>query len=184
MRDKGFNIAKIPKYDKYQRGLSSMVYKFFHKNNSGCAVKNESMSNQELDEELHKPIIRKFGKRKVYSSFIDNLRGTDLANMELLSTFDKGICFLLCAMYIYSKYLWVIPLKGAKGITITNAFQKILDESNRKPKKIWVDKGSEFHNRSMKSWLQDNDLEMYSTHNGGKSVITERFIKTFKFTNT
>ena len=71
-----------------------------------------------------------------------------------LSKFNKGIHFLLCVIDIYSKYAWVIPLKDKKVITITNAFQKILDESGRKPNKIWVDKGSEFYNRSMKSWLQ------------------------------
>ena len=66
-----------------------------------------------------------------------------------------------------------------------NFFQKILDESNRKPSKIWVDKSREFYNRSKKSWLQDNDIEMYSTHNEGKSVVAERFIRTLetKLTN-
>ena len=81
---------------------------------------------------------------------------------------------------IFSKYPWVIPLKYKKGITITNAFQKILKESNRKPNKIWVDKGSKFFNRSMKSWLDKDDIEMYSTHNKGKSVFAERFIRTLK----
>ena len=80
--------------------------------------------------------------------------------------------------YIYGKYLWVIPLKDKKGTTITNAFQNILHESNRKPNKIWLDKRSEFYNRSMKSWLQDNDIEVYSTHTEGKSVVSERFIIT------
>ena len=60
-----------------------------------------------------------------------------------------------------SKYTWVIPLKDKNGITIISAFQKVLDESNRKPSKIWVDKGSEFYNRSMKSWLYKNNIEMY-----------------------
>ena len=60
MRDKAFNIAKNPKYDEYQKGLASMVYKFFDKKYSGSAIKNENMSNKEFTEELHKPIIRKF----------------------------------------------------------------------------------------------------------------------------
>ena len=81
---------------------------------------------------------------------------------------------------IYSKYDWVIPLKNKKGITITNAFQKILDKSNHKPNKIRVDKGSEFYNRQMKSWLEKNGIEMYSTHHEGKSVVAERFIRTLK----
>ena len=67
-----------------------------------------------------------------------------------------------------------------KGITITNAFQKNLDESNCKPNKIWVDEGSEFYNRSLKSFLKNNGIEMYSTHDEGKSVIAERFIRTLK----
>ena len=71
--------------------------------------------------------------------------------MQLISKFNKGFWFLLCVIDIYSKYSWVIPLNNKKCITITNAFQKILDESNRKPNKIWVDKGSGFYNRSMKS---------------------------------
>ena len=71
-------------------------------------------------------------------------------------------------------------MKYKKGITITKAFQKILKESNRKPNKIWVDKGSEFYNSSFKKWLKDNDIEMYSTNNEGKSVIAERFIRTLK----
>ena len=71
--------------------------------------------------------------------------------MQLISKFDKGFRFLLCAIDIFSKYAWVIPLKVSKVITITNAFQIILDESTRKPNKIWVDQGNEFYNRSMKS---------------------------------
>ena len=71
------------------------------------------------------------------------------------------------------------PLKDKKSITITYAFQKILKESNRKPNKIWADKGSEFYNSSFKKWLKD-DIEMYSIHNEGKSVLTERFIRTLK----
>ena len=100
--------------------------------------------------------------------------------MQLLSTFDKGFRLLLCVIDHFRKYTWVVPLKDKKGITITNAFQNILDGSNRKPNKIWVDKGSEFYNNSFKKWLKDNDIEMYSIHNEGKSVVAERFIRTLK----
>ena len=71
-------------------------------------------------------------------------------------------------------------MKGKKSITITNAFQKILDESNRKPNKIWVDEGSEFYNRSMKSWLEKNAIQMYLIHNEGKSVVAETVVGTLK----
>ena len=100
--------------------------------------------------------------------------------MKLISKFNKGFRFLLCVIDIFSKYAWVVPLKDKKGISIVNAFQKILKESDRKPNKIWVDKGSEFYNNSLKKWLKDNDTEMYSINNEGKSVVAERFIRTLK----
>ena len=105
----------------------------------------------QTSEELEKSITKKFKKQKVHSSFIDNIWSADLPDMQLISKFNKGIRFLLCVIDIFSKYTWVVSLKDKKGITITNAFQKILDESNGKVKKIWVDKGSKFYNRSMKS---------------------------------
>ena len=70
----------------------------------------------------------------------------------------------MCAIDLFSKYAWVIPIKDKKGITITNVFQKILKELNRKPNEIWVDKGSEFYNNSLKIWLKDDDTDMYSIH--------------------
>ena len=64
--------------------------------------------------------------------------------MELISKFNEGFRFLLCVIDIFTKYAWVVPLKDKKGVSIVNAFQKILGKSGRKPNKIWVDKGSEF----------------------------------------
>ena len=104
----------------------------------------------------------------------------DLADRQLISKVDKEIWFLLYGIDIFSKYSWFIPLKGKKGIAVTNAFQNILDESNCRLSKIWVDKGSEQYNRSMRSWLEINAIEMYSTHNKGKSVVAEIFLKTLK----
>ena len=179
LRDKAFKIASDQKYDGYQRRLASMVYKFFHKKSQGSGLASNK-ENIQLADELHKPIIRKFKKRKVYSSFRDNIWGVDLADMQLLSKFNKGFRFLLCVIDIFSKYAWVVPLKDKKGVSVVNAFQKILKESNRKPNKIWVHKRSEFYNNSFKKWLKDNDIEMHSTHNEGKSVIAERFIRTLK----
>ena len=100
--------------------------------------------------------------------------------MQLIKKFNKAIRFLLCVIDIYSKYAWVVPLKDKKGVTIVNAFQKILLDSKRKPNKIWVDKGREFYNKSIKSWLEKNNTEMYSTDNEEKSVLAERFIRTLK----
>ena len=184
LKNKAFDIAKDPKYDGYQRGLASTVYKYFDKKSVGSGAKHVNTKitpqNEQLAEELHKPIIRKFKKRKVYSTFKDNIWGADLADMHLLSKYNKGIRFLLCVIDIFSKYVWVVPLKDKKGISIVNAFQIILKQSNRKPNKIWVDKGSEFYNAYFKKWLRDNDIVINSTHNEGKSVVAERFIRTFK----
>ena len=81
---------------------------------------------------------------------------------------------------LYSKYAFVIPLKDKKGISIVNAFIKIIKQSNRKPNKIWVDIGGEFYNNVFEKWLSDNDIKMYSTYNEGKLVVAERFIRTLK----
>ena len=185
LRDKAFNIAKDTKYDGYQRGLASMVYKVFDSKVEGSGAKNVNNTkltpqNKQLAEELYKPIIKKFEKRKVHSAFKDNIWGADLADMQLLSQYNKGIRFLLCVIDIFSKYAWVVPLKDKKGVSIATAFQSILKQSNRKQNKIWLDKGSEFYNASFKKWLQDNDIVMYSTNNEGKSVAAERFIRTLK----
>ena len=93
---------------------------------------------------------------------------------------NERIHFLLRVIDIFSKYTWIIPLKDKKSITITNALQKVLDESSLRQNKIWVDIGSRFCNRSIKSWLQDNNMEMYSIHNKGKCVVAKKFIRTLK----
>ena len=97
-------------------------------------------SSQQLPEELHKPIIRKFKKRWLYSSFKENIWGADLADIQLISKYNNGIRFLLCVIDIFSKYICVVPLKDEWDITITSDFQKILEELNQGPNEIWVDK--------------------------------------------
>ena len=180
LRDKAYNIASNPKYDGYQRGLASMVYKFFDKKSMGSGFKKLKNSSSILADELHNSIIKKFDKRKVYSQFKDNIWGVDLADMQSLSRKNKGIKYLLCAIDLYSKYAFVIPLKDKKGISIVNAFNKIIKQSNRKPNKRWVDQGGEFYNNVFEKWLSDNDINMYSMYNEGKSVVVERFIRTLK----
>ena len=123
LRDKAFEIASNPKYDGYQRGLASMVYKFFDKKSKGSI----KFSNQQLADELHKPIIRKFKRRKIYSSLKDNIWGVDLAGVQLISKYNKGIRYVLCVSDIFSKYTWVVPLKEKKRVFIVSAFQNILD---------------------------------------------------------
>ena len=177
LTDKAFNIAKNPKYDGYQSGLASMVYKCFDKISKGSCVNIKSApQNEQLAKELHKPIIRKLKKRKVHAAFKDNIWGADLADMQLISKYNKGVRFLLCIIDVFSKYAWVVPLKDKKGVSIVAAFQNILKRCN----KIWVDKGPKFYDTSFKTCLQDNDIVMYSTHNERKFVVAERFIRTIK----
>ena len=191
LRDKAYDIASNPEYDGYQTGLASMVYKFFNENSpaeltakpsslarTGSGFKKPSSSI--LADELHQSIIRKFNKTKVYSQFKDNIWGVDLADMQSLSRKNKGIKYLLCAIDLFSKYAFVIPLKDKKGISIINAFNKIIKQSNRKPNKIWVEQGGQFYNNVFEKWLSGNDIIMYSTYNEGKSVVAERFIRTLK----
>ena len=146
-RDKAFKIASGPKYDGYQRGLASMVYKFFDKKSSG--------------------------------SGIVNIWSVDLADIQSLSKYNKGIKYLQCAIYVFSKYAWDVPLKDKRGTSIVNVFQKIIPE-RRKPNKIWVDQGSEFYNNSFKNFWKMNNIGMCSTYNEVKSVVAERFIRTLK----
>ena len=108
-----------------------MVYNFFDKKSTGSGIdddnnnnRNNNNNNLQLAEELHKPIIRKFKKRKVYSGFRDNIWGADLADMQLISKFNKGFRFLLCVIDIFSKYAWVVPLKDKKGVSIVDALFK------------------------------------------------------------
>ena len=182
LRDKAYDIASNPEYDSYQRGLRSMVYNFFDEKSMGSGIKKDTTKSSSLilPDELHKPIIKKINKRKVYSQFKDNIWGVDLADMQSLSKKNKGIKYLLCAIDLYSKYAFVGPLKDKKGISVTNGFNKVIKQSGRKPNKIWVDQGSEFYNHVFKRWLSRNNIIMYSTYNEGKSVVAERFIRTLK----
>ena len=174
-----------------------MVYKFFDskvapldkktmsgKGNAKHTTKPSSLertgNNKILAGELHKPVTKKINKRKVYSQFKDNIWGVGFADMQSLSRKNKGIKYLLCAIDLYSKYAFVIPLKDKKGISIFNAFDKIIKKSNRKQSKIWVDQGGEFYNHVFKKWLSDNNIIMLSTFNEGKSVVAERLIRTLK----
>ena len=160
-----------------------MVYKFFNKKSAGSGVVTlanksaiKSMPNQQLANELHKPIIKKFKSRRAHSSFKDNIWGVDLSNMQLTIKYSKGIRYLLCVIDLFSKYVWIVPMKDKKCITIVNAFQSILDSLR---KKKWIHQGSEFHNSPFKKWLKENHIEMYSAYNEGKSVAAQRFIRTF-----
>ena len=113
------------------------------------------MSNQQLANEFHKPIIRKSKNRRAYSPFKNNIWDAEAKN--------KVIRYLLCAIDLFSKYKWVAPSKDTKGISIVNAFQKILHNPKRKTNGMWIDQGTKFYNSTLKKRLKDNGMEIYST---------------------
>ena len=166
LKNKSLKIATDPRFNGYQRGLAYMVYKFFNERTKGSGINNKEnlLVNLQLAEELHKPIIKIFKRRKVYSSFKDNIWDVDLADMQLISKYNKGTRYLLCVIDLFSRYAWVIPLKNKKGESIVEGFTSEF--------------GSEFYNNKFKSFLKENDIEMYFTFHEGKSVVPERFIKT------
>ena len=144
LRDKAFNFAKNPKYDGYQRELASMVYKFFDKKSAGSGVNIPLEFNEQLAKRITQTNYQTILKKKSLFWIRDNIWGTDLADMQLISKFNKAFRFLLCVIDIFSKHAWVVPLKDKKGISVVNAFQKILKESDRKPKKYGLIKEVNF----------------------------------------
>ena len=122
LKGKAFKIASNSKYDGYQRGLVSMFYKFCDGKSKGSGIKNEIKENQQLANELHKPIIRKLKRRKVYSSFKDNICGCNMTDMQLISKYNKGIRYLLCTIDLFSKYASVVPLKKKKELLLLMDF--------------------------------------------------------------
>ena len=116
-----------------------MVYKFYdRKTGSGMSV------NEQLAEELHKPVIKNFNRRKVYARFKDNIQVPDLAEMKSLSSKNINVKYLLCVIDIFTKYAWLKPLKYKKCKTVLDAIIEIVKESNRKSNKLRVDQGRDF----------------------------------------
>ena len=162
LRDKAFQIVSDPKYEGYQRGLASMFYNFFDRKSSGSGIDVEP--NYWLVNELCRQIIRKSKIRKFYSSFRDGIWDVDLADMQSLSKYNKGIKYLICAVDLFSKY------------AIVNEFENIISKG-RKPNKIWFDQGAEFYNNLFKRFSKINNIEIYSTYNEGKYVVAKRFLR-------
>ena len=136
--------------------------------------------NEELAEELHKPVRHKFTRRNVLINEIDDVRSCDLVEMQEWNYQNKGFRYMLNVIDVFSKYAWSIPLKDKKGLTVVLAFKQITKQSGRMPKHIWVDKGKEFYNKNMDEWLQEHKINRYSTYGEHKSAVVERFNRTLK----
>ena len=135
--------------------------------------------NLRLADELHKPIKRKYARRRVISNGIDEIWAADLVEMQQFSKWNKGYKYLLMVIDVFSKYGWIVPLKNKKGETVAEAFESILEEG-RLPKMLWTDKGSEFYNRWVKDLFDKHNIKLYSTENEEKSSVVERWNRTMK----
>ena len=155
--------------ERMERGLVSSL--IGTKARFGWGVGKTKVS--QLAEELHKPIRRKFKKRRVLVNGIDKIRAADLVDMQVFSKFNRGVKYLLAVIDVLSKYGWLIPLKDKTGKSVASALKTIFKE--RKPEKMWVDKGKEFYNKDVKDLI-----ELYSTENEEKSSVVERWIRTMK----
>ena len=136
--------------------------------------------NEQLADELHKPIIRKFKKRKVIFSNIDDISSANLVDMQQLKSYNHGFRYNLNVIDVFSKFVWSVPIKDKTGRTITNTFQSIVKTSKRKSKILWVDNGFDFYNNVVKKWLVEKEIKMYSIFNEGQAVFIERFSRTLK----
>jgi len=144
------------------------------------AKKAENLKwTDELAEELHKPVVKKFRKRKVYVKGIDEILAADLIKMQVYSDYNDSVKYLLTVIDIFSKHGWMVPLKQKTGAAVAAAFQSIFN-GGRTPKKLWVDKGKEFYNKDVKSSLESKSCSLYSTENEEKSCVVERWNRTMK----
>jgi Integrase core domain len=135
----------------------------------------------QLSKELHKPFSKKYPRRKVRASYLDEIWSIDLADMQEWKDDNDGANYILCVVDVFSRYAFCRALKSKKAIDTYAALLDIIDTSKRKPlKKIWCDQGSEFYNSLWKQWSLNNGVEIYSTYSTEKSVIVERFHRTLK----
>ena len=132
--------------------------------------------SSQLADELHKPIIKNFPKRKVYANGIDKIWAADLVEMQSFSKFNRGVRYLLTVIDVFSKYGWMLLLKDKTGKSVADALKEIFKKSKRKPEKLSTDKGRELYNKHEK----DLGVEFYSTENEEKSSVVERWNRTMK----
>ena len=129
-----------------------------------------------LSRELHRGIIRKFPRRKVYSPDVNSIWGSDLIDYSQIKKYNDGYAYILICVDVFSKFVRAVPLKDKAGKTVLAAFKtfQVL------PKRLWTDKGKEYYNREFERYCKENDIILYSTYGESKSVVAERFNRTLK----
>ena len=135
---------------------------------------------KQLAKELHKPVIRKFKRAQVITNGIDDVWAADLADMSSLASHNDNYKYLLTVIDVFSKYAWAVPVKDKTANTVLKAFQSIVQNDKRKPKRLWTDQGKEFINKEMKAWLKKEKISLYHTFGEHKASVVERFNRTLK----
>ena len=145
----------------------------------GWGINNNNKWSNELADELHKSIRRKFTKRRVFANEVDSMLAANLVDMQSFSRSNKGYKYILMIINVFNKYGWAILLKTKTGLEETKAFQ-ILWESQAPPHKLWCDRGKKFYNRPMQELLKKNNVDLYSAENEEKLSVVERWNRTIK----
>ena len=133
----------------------------------------------QLANELHKPIRRKFKKRLVVAKNVDDIWAADLVEMQPLAKYNNGQKYILMIIDVFSKYGWAVPIKSKTGLAVADALRKVLKEG-ASPAMLWTDKGKEFYNKNVATLLHKHNIKLYSTENEEKASVVERWNRTIK----
>ena len=173
-------IFKPTLRERMEQGVVSKI--IGTKKRFGWGLKNDLISRitwtDQLADELHKPVVKKFRKRKVYVNGIDRILAADFVDMQSFSKFNRGVKYLLTVIDVFSTFGWMLPLKYKTGVSVANALKEIL--KHRKPEKFWTDERKEFYNKHVNALAQELGVELYSTENVEKSSVVERWNRTMK----
>ena len=134
--------------------------------------------NSKLATELHRPVSRKFRRRRVFATGQDKIWASDLADFQKLARHNRGYKYLLVCIDIFSKYLWLVPLKNKTGLEVAKALESLF--KTVRPTRLWCDYGKEYWNNTVEKLLKKYGITLYRTYNEGKSVVAERVIRTIK----
>ena len=167
-------INELSELNNKELNWNEFLAKYFTKGIIG--VKYKLGLGFDEAEELHKPIRHKFKRRRVFVFNIDDIWSADLKDMQSLAKENDGYKYLLNVIDLFSKTAYSIPLKSKSSEVIIDAFERLF--TNRRPKKLWTDQGSEFISNRFRKFLSDNNIELYHVFNEGKAVVVERFNRT------
>ena len=137
-----------------------------------------SEKKKEIAKEIFSPVIKKFQRIQIQTHYKDECWSIDLIDRSSLAIYNKNYKFIFTIIDNHTKYAWAIPLKDKSGKSTTTAFKKLIETSERKPHKIWSDRGKEFYNQTFLHYLNEQNIHIYSTNSGLKAVFVERFNRT------